>query len=77
MAYETTDIEKISRRSSEEIVHSLTKTVYAVSASDFPDRLAMEYYIQQLLLSTQTSSVAVHDLRRMVELDEKTIKKSY
>lgn len=77
MAYETTDINQIIRRASEEVSISQAKTVFAVSASDFKDRLEMEYFIQQLLIQTQTTSVGVHDLRRLIELDENTIKKSY
>jgi|GEM_PF-6331950 len=77
MAYEMTDIEKLTRKVRQEIDAFGPKTVIAVRTKDFPTRLAMEEFIDKIVEATGVSRIAVHDIQGLIDLDEKSIKEAH
>lgn len=75
MAYEKPDIEFIMRRIAQEIQAGRDKTVIALSPDDFADRLSLESFISKLLGVSLTTEIAIHDLRRLIQIDERSVYK--
>ncbi len=75
MAYEKPDIDYIMRRIAQEIQAGRDKTVIALSPDDFADRLSLEAFISRLLGATMTTEIAIHDLRRLIQIDERSVYK--
>lgn len=72
MAYEMKDAEVFTRRVKEEVEIFKDKTVLAVRTKDFSTRLELEEFLGKVIDATGISRVAVHDIKGMVELDEKS-----
>ncbi len=75
MAYEKPDIDFIVRKIAEEIQAGRDKTVIALSPNDFADRLSLESFISKLLGVAMSSEIALHDLRRLIQIDERSVYK--
>lgn len=75
MAYEETNLTDLLRRISEELSTNSQKSVVALSASDFSDRLAFETFIQKLIREGKINAVALHDLGRLIQLDNRSVYK--
>lgn len=75
MAYEHPDIDYVKRKTADALAISPKKSIIALSPSDFSDRLSMEMFIERLLLDLKMETVAIHDLRRLVEIDNRSIQK--
>lgn len=75
MAYEETNLTDLIRRISEELSTNSQKSVVALSASDFSDRLAFETFIQKLIREGKINAVALHDLGRLIQLDNRSVYK--
>ncbi len=73
MAYGHPSTDYINRKTSEERSISEEKTVIALSASDFKDRLQLENFIQKLIEETGIRKIAIHDFERLINLDDSTI----
>ncbi len=75
MAYEELNLSDLLRRISEELEVNKEKSVVALSASDFSDRLAFETFIQKLIREGKINAVALHDLGRLIQLDNRSVYK--
>lgn len=75
MAYEKPDINFILRRIAEEMQAGKDKMVIALNPDDFADRLSMEAFISRLLAASGLSEIAIHDLRRLIQIDERSVYK--
>lgn len=72
MAYEMKDVQVFKRRVKEEIEIFKDKAVLALRTKDFSTRLELEEFLGKIIDATGISRVAVHDIKGMVELDEKS-----
>lgn len=75
MAYEHPDIEYITQKVTEEFEVNAAKTIVAISASDFKDRLLFEAFVRKLLEKLGADQLAIHDLGRLIELDNRSVSK--
>lgn len=75
MAYQHPDIDYIIQKTSEEFTLDASKTVVALSASDFSDRLRFEAFAKKLLDRLGSSQLAIHDLQRLLKLDDQSVHK--
>lgn len=75
MAYEHPDVDYIIQKTSEEFATNSKKTVVALSASDFDDRLRFEAFAKQLLERLGANNLAIHDLNRLIKLDDQSVNK--
>jgi hypothetical protein len=75
MAYEKPDLDFIIRKIAQEIQAGHDKTIIALSPDDFADRLSLESFISRLLNASMTSEIAIHDLRRLILIDERSVYK--
>jgi hypothetical protein len=75
MAYEHPDIDYVKRKTADALSISVQKSIIALSPSDFDDRLSLELFIERLLIDLKLETVAIHDLRRLVEIDNRSILK--
>ena len=73
MCYEQPVIEKLLNSLEEEVALGKKKMVLAIRADDFSDRLALEDFVKRLISATEIDRIAIHDLGRLIELDQKTI----
>jgi len=70
MAYEHPDVEYITQKVSEEFAINASKTIVALSAADFKDRLLFEAFDK-----LGADQLAIHDLGRLIELDNRSVSK--
>lgn len=75
MAYEHPDIAYVEGKLSEEMEISKDKTVIVLSPNDFTDRLMLENFINQIIIKLGINEIAIHDLRRLLENDARSINK--
>ena len=73
MCYENTDIDFIVRKLNEEVAVFGDRLAIALRTEDFEDRIVLEDFIKQLIQATGIENIAIHDLSRLIKLDEKTI----
>lgn len=75
MAYERPDPDFVARKLEEELSAGREKTIIALSPDDFEDRLSMEIFIENLLKKLGLNDVALHDLRRLIDIDARSVNK--
>ena len=75
MAYEHPDLDYIKRKTADAISVSAEKSIIALSPSDFTDRLSMELFIEKMVQEMGVHQIAIHDLRRLIEIDNRSIQK--
>ena len=75
MAYEHPDIAYVEGKLAEEMEISKDKTVIVLSPNDFTDRLMLENFINQIIIKLGINEIAIHDLRRLLENDARSINK--
>ncbi len=73
MCYDNIDIDFIVRKIAEELVVFGDKLTIALRTEDFEDRIALEDFVKNLIQVTGIENIAIHDLSRLIKLDEKTI----
>ncbi|MGC8866384.1 MAG: hypothetical protein ACP5O2_11775 [Bacteroidales bacterium] len=75
MAYEKPDLNFILRKIADELEAGKDKTIIALNPNDFADRLSMEAFISKLLSASGLSEIAIHDLHRLIQIDERSVYK--
>ena len=73
MAYEHPDVAYIDRKVKEEMAIAPEKTVIALSHKDFQNRYLMENFMTELSSSKGFNQFALHDLKGLIELEEKAL----
>ena len=68
MAYETPNVDFITRKTKEEIAIDKSKTIIALRTKDFKSRDTMNQFIQQLQSALGHSEFAIHDLKSWATL---------
>jgi hypothetical protein len=76
MAYERPEVDFIEKKTAEEFRLGKEKTVIALRAEDFATRHDMEVFMAKLKDKLKTDRFALHDLGRMVDLDQGQLKNS-
>jgi hypothetical protein len=74
MAYEKPDLDFIQKKTTEEFALGKDKTVIALRAEDFATRHDMEVFMAKLSDKLKTDRFALHDLSRMISLDQDQLK---
>lgn len=72
MAYEIKDVQVFKNRVKEEIEIFKDKATLALRTKDFSTRLELEEFLGKVIDTTGIPRVAVHDIKGMVILDEKS-----
>jgi hypothetical protein len=75
MAYERPELDFVARKLEEELSFGREKTIIALSPDDFEDRLSMEIFIENLLKTLGLNDIALHDLRRLIDIDARSVHK--
>ncbi|WP_113614650.1 TolC family protein [Chitinophaga flava] len=73
MAYERKSADDVLQRTAAARAILGHHLVIALSAADYDNRNTMEQWIQDILTRTGESTIAIHDLKRMLMLDQRTI----
>jgi hypothetical protein len=74
MAYENPEVDFVERKTVEELKLGKEKTVISLRAEDFATRHDMEVFMAKLSAKLGIDRFALHDLSRMVDLDQGQLK---
>ena len=73
MAYEHKDVDYIERKTNDAFLLGPEKTVLSIRCKDFNDRYELELFCQTLDKRFNNPRIALHDMKTMMQLEEKTI----